>query len=64
LNEYRNQNNYDTLEEEELNVESNFLATIQYESNSLNIIEASTNCKIKFGKHFDYQENISIKSIL
>ncbi|NHN28149.1 hypothetical protein FIA58_020925 [Flavobacterium jejuense] len=64
LNEYRTQNNYNNLQEEELNVESSFLAAIQFESNSLNIVEANTNCRIKFGKHFDYQENISIKSVL
>ena len=64
LNEYRSQNNYNNLQEEELHMESSFLATIQYENNTLNIIEANTNCSIKFGKHFDYEENISIKSVL
>lgn len=64
LNEYRSQNKYDSIEEKELKVESDFLTTIQYENNSMNIVEANTSCKIKFGKYFDYQEKISIKSVL
>lgn len=64
LNEYRVQNKYDNIEDKELNMERNFLTTIQYEGNNLNVIQANTSCKIKLGKHFEYEENISIKSIL
>ncbi|NJM78850.1 MAG: hypothetical protein HC854_03080 [Flavobacterium sp.] len=64
LNEYRSQNKYDSIEDKELKVESDFLTTIQYENNSMNIVEANTSCKIKFGKYFDYEEKNFIKSIL
>ena len=64
LNEYRSQNKYNSIDDKELKVESDFLTKIQYENNSLNIVETNTSCKINYGKYFDYQEKISIKSVL
>lgn len=64
LNHHRRQHKYDTIEEEEINLESNFSTTIEYENNNLDIMSAETNCEIKLGKYFEYEENISIKSLL
>lgn len=64
LNKYRVQNKYNIIEKsEELTLENEFLATVNYEEHTLNMIESNMKCKIKLEKSFEYEEVISIKSL-
>ena len=65
LNTYRIQNKYDAIiEKEDINLDIDFSSNINYEDNNLNIVDLNTKCKIGLDKYFEYEENITIKSVL
>lgn len=45
-------------------VTGSFSTQIDYDNNSLNVVQATTNCKISLGNNFEYQEYLYIKSLL
>jgi hypothetical protein len=65
LNQYRLQNKYESIKEiEDTILTADFLSKIKYEEGTLNIIELNSKLEIKLNDYFQFEENITIKSLL
>lgn len=65
LNQYRLQNKYESIKEiEDTILTADFSSKIKYEGSTLNIMELNTKLEIKLNDYFQFEENITIKSLL